>query len=72
MIPHTLALIDAKQPIILAMPPYDTLPAVLKEAAPNRGHGHHLDGGRKSMADFEAEAKAVRDNPPDLVFIAVA
>ncbi|MBX3178691.1 MAG: hypothetical protein KF886_15135 [Candidatus Hydrogenedentes bacterium] len=74
MIPHTLALIDAKQTIrILAMPPYDTLlPAVLKEAAPeSEVTVTTWTVAGKSMADFEAEAKAVRDNPPDLVFIAV-
>lgn len=74
MIPHTLALVESKQPIkILAMPPYDVaLPKVLQELAPDSEitmTTWATEG--KSLADFEADAKTVRNAPPDLIFIAV-
>ena len=73
-IPRTLALIGARQPIrILAMPPYDKLlPLLLQEMAPDSEISVRTwETAGKSMAEIEADAKSVRDNPPDLVFIAV-
>lgn len=74
MIPHTLALMAAKQPItILAMPPYDVvLPKVLREIAPESDVTVSTwDTAGKSMAEIEEFSKTVRKTPPDLVFIAV-
>lgn len=73
-IPHTIELIHAKQPIeVLAMPPYDTiLGKLLREVAPKSSltiTPWKVEG--KSMAEIEASAKSIRDNPPDWVFIAV-
>lgn len=73
-IPHTLALIRAKQPIeVLAMPPYDKLlEKLLHEIAPDSPltvTTWRVAG--KSLAEIEESAKTIRDNPPDWVFIAV-
>ncbi len=73
-IPHTLELIRTKQPIeILAMPPYDAiLGKLLREVAPESALTiTPWEVAGKSMAEIEASAKAIRDNPPDWVFIAV-
>lgn len=73
-IPHTLDLIRAKQPIeILAMPPYDELLGrTLGELAPDSTLTiTPWDVAGKSLAEIEESAKAIRDNPPDWVFIAV-
>ncbi len=73
-IPHTLALIRAKQPIeVLAMPPYDKLlEKILRELAPDSPLTvKPWKVARKSLAEIEESAKAIRDNPPDWVFIAV-
>lgn len=73
-IPHTLNLIRTKQPIeVLAMPPYDTiLEKLLREFAPDSLLTvTPWDVAGKSMAEIEESAKAIRDNPPDWVFIAV-
>jgi len=74
MIPHTLGLIAEKKPIkVLAMPPYDqALPKALRAFAPDSEVVVTTwETAGKSMADLEADAKTVRENPPDLVLIAV-
>lgn len=73
-IPHTLALIRAKQPIeVLAMPPYDTLlEKLLRELAPDSPVTMaSWEVAGKSLAEIEESAKTIRDNPPDWVFIAI-
>lgn len=73
-IPHTLDLIHTWAPIeILAMPPYDVmLERILRDLAPNSTLKiKPWDVAGKSMAEIEESAKAIRDNPPDWVFIAV-
>jgi hypothetical protein len=73
-IPHTLALIRAKQPIeVLAMPPYDkVLEKLLRELAPDSPVTMtSWDVAGKSLAEIEESAKTIRDNPPDWVFIAI-
>lgn len=73
-IPHTLELIRAKQPIeVLAMPPYDAiLGKLLREVAPESPLTiTPWDVAGKSLSEIEESAKAIRDNPPDWVFIAV-
>jgi lysophospholipase L1-like esterase len=73
-IPHTLALIRAKQPInVLVMPPYDALlERLLRELAPESPLTiTPWDVAGKSLAEIEESAKAIRSNPPDWVFIAV-
>lgn len=73
-IPHTLERIRAKQPItLLAMPPYDKLlEKLLPEVAPDSPLTIRTwDVQGNSLAEIEASAKAIRDNPPDWVFIAV-
>ncbi len=73
-IPHTIELIREKEPVeVLAMPPYDTmLERVLGDLTPNsKLKVIPWEVAGKSMAEIEESAKAIRDNPPDLVFIAV-
>jgi lysophospholipase L1-like esterase len=73
-IPHTLDLIHTWEPIeILAMPPYDAmLERILGDLAPNsKLKVTPWEVAGKSMAEIEESAKAIRDNPPDWVFIAV-
>jgi len=73
-IPHTLDLIHTWEPIeILAMPPFDAmLERVLRDLAPNsKLKVTPWDVAGKSLAEIEESAKAIRDNPPDWVFIAV-
>jgi lysophospholipase L1-like esterase len=73
-IPHTIELIREKEPVeVLAMPPYDTmLERVLGDLAPNsKLKVTPWEVAGKSMAEIEESAKAIRDNPPDWVFIAV-
>lgn len=73
-VPHTLELIRAKQPIeILAMPPYDTLlERILRDVAPDSPLKiTPWEVAGKSLAEIEESARAIRDNPPDWVFIAV-
>jgi lysophospholipase L1-like esterase len=73
-IPHTLELIHSKQPVeVLVMPPYDTMIGkLLREVAPESALTiTPWDVAGKSMAEIEDSAKAIRDNPPDWVFIAV-
>lgn len=73
-IPHTLELIRGNQPIeILAMPPYDVmLGRLLRDLAPKSTITiAPWEVAGKSLAEIEESAKAIRDNPPDWVFIAV-